>query len=154
MPQKQRWRGVIATTQASSTSAPPTSAPSTQTPKTDTETLPKPSRAAWKNGNQLEYLFSQFESYLCHQDKGKLARFWPPIYDTWYKKWPSPEPTPQAIGTHGSVANATLVFRSRNNRVCLTNSYLQVVNRSHRSREFVRGFTTRPAQVPKLSSRT
>ena len=122
MASKQRARNLPPTP------VPPTSTSlalsSTQPTDIDTATdiLPKPSRNAWKTGVQLEYLYSQFPTFLDHQDRGKLSRFWPRIYDTWYKKWKTPDPTPEAVIKHSSVANAILVLRSENNRVSLTDS--------------------------------
>lgn len=118
MPRKQRSKEPAPSTpDSSSTPTTCTSAPSTEAVDTDTDILLKPSRTAWKNGIQSEFLASRFEDFLDHQDKGTLARFWPPIYDAWYKKWHTPAPTPLAIAEHGSPANATLVLRSGNNRV-------------------------------------
>ena len=130
MPPKRRSKD-LSHAQVSTASAPSTSAPSVSTSstniletETETETLPKPSRLAWKNGTQLEFLFSKLPSYLDHQDKGILGRFWPPIYNTWHKNWAPPEPTTQEIEKHGSSVNATLIFHSKNNVVRLSNSYL------------------------------
>ena len=67
--------------------------------------------------------------FIDHQNEGTLERFWPPIYDTWYKRWPI-SPTRQDISTYGSVANATLTLRSKNNTVRITNSYSRTTDHS------------------------
>ena len=107
-------------TPASSTPASSTPDLSAQAIENATDVLPKPSKKAWKNGVQLEFLFSEFPTFLDHQDKATLSRFWPRIYDVWYKKWQLPVPAPDLVTKHGSLSNATLVLRSENNRVRLT----------------------------------
>ena len=82
---------------------------------------PKLPKAAWKTGEQLEYLLSQWPTFTSHQTAGKLDRFWPHVYDTWYKKWPI-DPAPQALKQHGTREEAILVLRSENNQVRITDS--------------------------------
>lgn len=113
---------------AAAAPTPSTPAPSTLDSETAADIPPKPSRVAWKTRAQLEYLFSEFQNYHDHQDAGTLARFWPRIYDTWYQRWATPNPTRQAIGKHGSLVNATLVLRTENNCVRPTNSYTQTTD--------------------------
>ena len=95
-------------------------ATSTAAPATDTSAKPQP-RTAWKTGEQLEYLLSQWPGFVSHQNSESLDRFWPRVYDTWYSKWPI-MPTPEFVGKHGSLEGATLVFRSENNKVRTMNS--------------------------------
>lgn len=68
--------------------------------------------------------------FIDHQNEGMLERFWPPIYDTWYKRWPI-SPTTQDIQAYGSSANAILTLRSKNNTVRTTNSYSRAPNHSY-----------------------
>ena len=83
---------------------------------------PKLPRTAWKTGEQLEYLLSQWPAFISHQTAGKLDRFWPHVYDTWYKNWPI-NPTPQALKQHGMREEAILMLRSENNQVRITEFY-------------------------------
>ena len=131
----QRTKNVASTpassTPASSTPASSTPALSAQAIENATDILPKPSKKAWKNGVQLEFLFSEFPTFLDHQDKATLSRFWPRIYDAWYKKWQLPTPAPHLVAKHGSTSNAILVLRSENNHVRLTNFFPWTPDRSY-----------------------
>lgn len=92
---------------------------STSTPSTAEGTPVKsPSRAAWKTREQLEYLLSQWSGFISHQNAGSLDRFWPRIYDHWYRMWPI-NPTPQAIQEHGGRSEAILLLRNKNSTVCI-----------------------------------
>ena len=82
----------------------------------------KPSKAAWKTGEQLEYMLSQWSLFIDHQNAGTLSRFWPRIYDHWYKTWPI-IPTAQSIEMWGSSKEAKVKLLTENNKVRITNSY-------------------------------
>ena len=84
-----------------------------------TDTPSKPSRVAWKTGEQLEYLLSHWGNFVTHQNEKGLDRFWPRVYDGWYKKWPI-TPSPELVKEHGSRENAILTLRSENNGVRIT----------------------------------
>jgi len=96
--------------------------PSTATSDSDEDSHPKPSRKAWKTGEQFEYLLSCWDEYLTHQDRKKLKRLWLRIYDHWYNEWPI-TPTPESVVKHGSPEKALDVFRKLNNKVRITNPY-------------------------------
>ena len=87
-----------------------------------THTLPKPSRNSWKTKEQGAFLLGKSTEFVDYQNEGTLERFWPPIYDTWYKRWPI-LPTPQDVKAYGSSLNAILTLRSKNNTVRIMNSY-------------------------------
>ena len=76
----------------------------------------KSSKLAWKNGGQYEVLLSFWTGFLEHQDSKTLARFWPHVYDAWYKMWPI-TPTPESIDLWGSSEAAMPKLRSRTNLV-------------------------------------
>ena len=90
--------------------------------------VPKSSRIAWKTGEQLEYLLDQWPGFITHQTSGTLDRFWPRVYDMWYKKWPVASPTPMAVDHAGSLAAAILTARTENNQVRITDFYLCTTN--------------------------
>jgi hypothetical protein len=101
--------------------------PSTSTTTTDT---PPKSRIAWKTGDQLEYMLSHWESFVTHQNKKTLDRFWSRVYDGWYKKWPI-TPTLESIGKYGSPENAILTLRSENNAVRIMSFYASYPDHSY-----------------------
>ena len=84
---------------------------------------PKPPKAAWKTPEQLNYLTSHMTDFVTHQTAGSLDRFWPRVFDGWYKQWPI-SPTPEAIKDCGSSAGAILKARSENNQVRIKASLL------------------------------
>ena len=96
--------------------------PSTSKSATTADASPKPSRTAWKTGEQLEFLLSHWDRYVTHQTDGTLDRFWPRVYDAWYKAWKI-TPSAEAIKQYGSSENAILTLRSENNSVRMTNFY-------------------------------
>ena len=129
--------------------APPTSASGTTS-----DTTPKPSRTAWKTGEQLEYMLSHWADFVTHQTQGSLDRFWPHVYDGWYTQWPI-KPTPESISKAGNRECAILTLRSENNNVRIMNPSPNTPDHSYPFvRESVRGFTTTPVPPPRLLSRT
>lgn len=96
--------------------------PPTPTSATTADAPSKSSRVAWKQGDQLEYMLSHWESFVTNQNEKKLDRFWPRVYDGWYKKWPI-TPSLESIGKYGSRENAILALRSENNNVSITSFY-------------------------------
>ena len=80
---------------------------------------PKPSKTSWKTEEQTEYILSHYSGYITYQASGSLNRFWPIVYDGWYKEWPI-TPTPAMAREHGSPAKALLALRTENNRVSTT----------------------------------
>jgi len=78
--------------------------------------VPKSSKNGWKTKEQVDYMLSHWPDYTAHQTSKTLDRFWPLVYDGWYKRWPI-TPTSEQIGKHGSRANALLVLRSDKNDV-------------------------------------
>ena len=83
---------------------------------------PKLARLPWKTGIQLEYLLTQWQSFLDHQSRGALEHFWPRVFETWYEKWPI-TPTPTEVSNAGSASAAMLVLRSEKNQVRLEDLY-------------------------------
>lgn len=120
----------------------------TQSSDPATATTPKPPRAAWKTGEQLEFLLSHWSGFVHHQNEKSLDRFWPKVYYAWYLKWPI-TPSSESIMQHGNPANATLVLRTDNNTVSVSSSYSHNSDNLFFIREFVRGFITTVAQTPR-----
>ena len=87
-------------------------------PSSTTSTPP----AAWKTGEQLEFMLSKWSLYLTHQNEGTLDRFWPPVFDHWQRTWVV-EPPAKAVKKHGGRENAILVIRSETQVVSVTNSH-------------------------------
>ena len=94
----------------------------TSASETTANALSKPSRVAWKTGEQLEYLLSRWGEFVTHQNEKGLDRFWPRVYDGWYKKWLI-TPSPELVKEHGSRENAILTLRSENNGVRIMSFY-------------------------------
>lgn len=97
--------------------------PPTSITETSAGVLSKPSRAAWKTGEQLEYLLTHWTGYVTHQNKKTLASFWSRVYDGWYRKWPI-TPSIESMAKHGSREGAILALRSENNSVRITIFYI------------------------------
>ncbi|KAF9781016.1 hypothetical protein BJ322DRAFT_1023687 [Thelephora terrestris] len=85
------------------------------TPNTGTATGASTTKSG-KSKEQLEFLTSHHLGFLTHQTATTLNRFWPPVFDGWYKKWPITV-TPADIKQYGSPANAILVFRKVTNEL-------------------------------------
>ena len=98
---------------------PPTPAPGTME---DAPASKLPSRTTWKTGEQLEYMQTRWSSFLTHQNKGTLDRFWPSLLDTWAKRWPITDPSPELVKECGSTSAAILTLRSETNKVRLVGS--------------------------------
>lgn len=96
--------------------------PSTSKSVTTADPSSKPSRVAWKTGEQLEYLLSQWDRFVTHQTDGRLDRFWPHVYDGWSKAWPI-TPSAESIKQHGSRENAILALRLETNGVRMMSFY-------------------------------
>ena len=125
---------------------------STPTPETAEDAPPKPSKAAWKTGEQLEYLYSQWPNYLAHRGAKASDRFWPRIFDQWHRTWKT-QPTPDVVELHGSVENAILALRAKTNKVralCLAFLYPLLTPLIRGSAP---GSTTRDVQVLNPPSR-
>ena len=109
------------------------------------------SRAGRRTKEQLVYMNSYWTSYLHNQSAGTLDRFWPLVYDGWYKTWPIETPTPANIKECGSVSAAKLLLHSENNLVRATSYYPCTIG--HLFIPLVRGFapgsTTRVVRAPK-----
>ena len=80
---------------------------------------PKPSKNDWKTEEQVEYMLSHWSGYIAHQATKSLVRFWPRVYEGWYKRWAVTLP-PEMIRKHGSTAAADKAFRTDNNEVSTT----------------------------------
>ncbi|KAF9784807.1 hypothetical protein BJ322DRAFT_1109516 [Thelephora terrestris] len=94
------------------------------TPNTGTATGASTTKSG-KSKEQLEFLTSHHLGFLTHQTATTLNRFWPPVFDGWYKKWPITV-TPADIKQYGSPANAILVFRKVTNEKILLKSDLKL----------------------------
>jgi hypothetical protein len=108
---------------------PPTPTPDTTETATATTTAVS-KRIAWKTGEQLEYLLSQWSTFLAHQNEGKLERFWPHVYQYWNKKW-AITPTAESLEQHGSDSAAILALRGERSTVRIANSYPRVPSYSY-----------------------
>ena len=47
----------------------------------------------WTTASQLEWLLTQFPSYLDAQSQGRYDKFWPTFFRDWFEKFPLCEPT-------------------------------------------------------------
>ena len=47
----------------------------------------------WTTASQLEWLLTQFSSYLDTQSQGHYNKFWPTFFKDWFEKFPLCEPT-------------------------------------------------------------
>jgi len=99
---------------------PPATQALTPAPATATEPTLKPSRTAWKTGEQYEYMLTFWPEYLTYQDEKALERFWPQVFDGWYRRWPT-IPSIQAIGKHGSPEAAVKDIRRKLTKVRIMN---------------------------------
>ena len=72
-----------------------------------------------KSKEQIDYLTSHMSDYLTHKDAKTLDRFWPSVFDGWYKKWPIDIPTPEPGEEHSlpADADAAVALRSHTNDV-------------------------------------
>jgi hypothetical protein len=75
-----------------------------------TADAPKVSRVGWKTGEQLEWMLTEWASFVRHQNEKTLDRFWPRVYHGWATRWPI-IPSPESVAKHGSKENAILVIR-------------------------------------------
>ncbi|KAF9777754.1 hypothetical protein BJ322DRAFT_1114803 [Thelephora terrestris] len=62
-----------------------------------------------KSKEQVDYLVTHYQDFLTHQTAVTLDRFWPRVYEGWYKRWPI---TPAPGATKGSAGDA----RTENNQ--------------------------------------
>ena len=101
-----------------------------------------------KSEEQLAFLNSWMPEFLVHQTAVTLNRFWPQVFDPWYKRWPI-VPPPEAIQKHGSSPNAILVLRTENNQVRIEVCFYLVSALIHiPDRSFATGFTIGLAPPP------
>ena len=77
---------------------------------------PKPACAGWKTGEQLEFLLYQWPVFKRAQDNKSLDRFWPRVFEDWFKRWPV-RSTPTLIKEHGSPEAARLMAQKEKNTV-------------------------------------
>ena len=76
---------------------------------------PKPSNPAWKTGEQLEFLLSNWEGFKHAQNAKKLDHFWQRVFEAWYKRWPiTPPPSSHS---HEPIENQRLMAQRENNTV-------------------------------------
>lgn len=111
---------------------------------------PKPSKAAWKTGEQLEYMLSLWSDFIAYQNSKRLARFWPRVYDGWYKRWKF-TPPPGSTETLGALGTAESAFKKKNNKVRIIISYRCTTVRPFTSltRGFAPGSTIRLVRPPR-----
>lgn len=135
------------TTPASETTLASETTPTSETTKA--APAPKPSKAAWKTGEQLEYMYSLWSDFIAHQNTKRLARFWPRVYDGWYQRWKF-TPPPDSTDSLDPLGTAELAFKRENNKVRVTISYLCTTDRPLISliRGFARGSITRLVRPP------
>ena len=77
---------------------------------------PKPPKTSWKTQEQEDWMATLMPDFLTHQSNGSLERFWPRVYEAWYKQWPI-VPTPEEIENYESPEGAILVLRVAKNKV-------------------------------------
>ena len=120
---------------------------STSIPETGEDAPSKPSKTPWKTGEQLEYLYSQWPSFLANQSAKTWSQFWPRVYDHWHRTWRT-QATPEGVELHGSAENAILAFRAKTNKVRILRLVPLFPLLTPLIRGSVHGSTTRPARVP------
>lgn len=106
---------------------PPRPAQCSATPPEDSDDEPK---TFVKTPEQVSYLDSHLSGYFAHQNARTLDRFWPRVYDGWYKQWPITA-SPKEIRNHGSSANAILVIRNIRNKVRIPSSLYRTLSTTH-----------------------
>ena len=75
-----------------------------------------PSKAAWKTGEQLEFLISNWVTFVRHQGAKKLDHFWPRLFEDWHKRWP-PHSTPALNKKYETEEAARLMVQKAKNAV-------------------------------------
>lgn len=78
----------------------------------------KATRADWKSGEQLEFLFSQEAVFKRYQDQKTLDHFWPRVFKEWYDRWPI-VPSLDLRREHGSAEAARVMIQKEKNAVRL-----------------------------------
>ena len=72
----------------------------------------------WQTAEQKAFIEENLPSYSQHLAAKTLkTEFWPPFLDKWFKRWPLPEPTPDAVEEEGDMQDGIQANRKKKIKV-------------------------------------
>ena len=72
----------------------------------------------WTTKEQEDWLSERIPAFVQAQQEKTTAGFFPPVYESWYKEFPSAEPTPDDIAAAGSdIAKAEALVKKKQREV-------------------------------------
>jgi hypothetical protein len=74
----------------------------------------------WTTKEQEDWLSERIPAFVQAQQEKTTAGFFPPVYESWYKEFPSAEPTPDDIAAAGSdIAKAEALVKKKEREVSI-----------------------------------